>query len=221
MLRKWAKVPLKIGRAILSNTVKCFVKGGCYMEIGNKILELRKQKNLSQEQLAEKMGVARQTISKWELGETSPDLEQSKQLSQLFNVSLDDLTNNDIKNVLITKVNNTEKSLKTIINVLKIIFLILCILVIICISIIFFQDYFHAEPVGETTIFSCTINNEEYMYKIQKYGTPVTLDLYTNDRNLNIDATLYADDNLLIEDIQESVVLRGGSCGQEKIQSDD
>ena len=53
------------------------------MQIGNKILELRKQNNLSQEQLAEKMGVARQTISKWELSETSPDLEQSKQLSKI------------------------------------------------------------------------------------------------------------------------------------------
>ena len=45
------------------------------MEIGNKIQELRKKNGLSQEQLAEKIGVARQTISKWELGETYPDLE--------------------------------------------------------------------------------------------------------------------------------------------------
>lgn len=48
------------------------------MEIGNKILELRKQTNMTQEQLSEKMQVARQTISKWELGETSPDLSQAK-----------------------------------------------------------------------------------------------------------------------------------------------
>jgi len=59
------------------------------MEIGNKILELRKRNNFSQEQLAEKMGAARQTISKWELGETTSDLAQSKILSQIFNVSLD------------------------------------------------------------------------------------------------------------------------------------
>ena len=77
------------------------------MQIGNRILELRKQNNLSQEQLAEKMGVARQTISKWELGETSPDLEQSKQLSKIFNFSLKNLTNNDIKNILISKTNRT------------------------------------------------------------------------------------------------------------------
>ena len=59
------------------------------MEIGNKILELRKKNNLSQEALAEKIGVTRQTISKWELGETSPDIKQAKELSKVFNVSLD------------------------------------------------------------------------------------------------------------------------------------
>ena len=64
------------------------------MEFGKKLFELRKQKNLSQEQLAEKMGVARQTISKWELGETSPDLKQAKELSKIFNVSLDELVGN-------------------------------------------------------------------------------------------------------------------------------
>lgn len=73
------------------------------MEIGNKIMELRKKKNLSQEELAEKVGVARQTISKWELGKTSPDIRQAKQLSKIFNVSLDELVNNDIKDILIEK----------------------------------------------------------------------------------------------------------------------
>ena len=56
------------------------------MEIGNKILELRKKNNLSQEALAEKIGVSRQTISKWELGGTSPDIKQAKELSKVFNV---------------------------------------------------------------------------------------------------------------------------------------
>lgn len=48
------------------------------MNLGNKITELRKQINLSQEELAEKVGVTRQTISKWELEETSPDINQAK-----------------------------------------------------------------------------------------------------------------------------------------------
>ena len=79
------------------------------MEIGKKIMNLRKKIGLSQEELAEKVGVARQTISKWELGETSPDIKQAKELSKIFNVSLDELADNDLKNVLVEKTSNTEK----------------------------------------------------------------------------------------------------------------
>ena len=62
------------------------------MNIGQNILNLRKGANLSQEQLAEIIGVTRQTISNWELDESSPDLKQAKELSRFFNISLDDLT---------------------------------------------------------------------------------------------------------------------------------
>ena len=66
------------------------------MNIGQNIMNLRKGAKLSQEQLAEKMGVTRQTISNWELDESSPDLKQGKELSKIFNVSLDDLTGDSI-----------------------------------------------------------------------------------------------------------------------------
>ena len=99
------------------------------MDFGNKIMKLRKQLGLSQEELAEKLGVARQTISKWELGETAPDLKQSKELSKVFNVSLDELTDNDIKEVLVEKVSNTEKTSKKTLNTfLKSLFIILPLL---------------------------------------------------------------------------------------------
>lgn len=73
------------------------------MNLGEKIVSLRKKNNLSQEELAEKVGVTRQTISKWELEETTPDINQAKKLSKLFNISLDELTNNDINNILVEK----------------------------------------------------------------------------------------------------------------------
>ena len=56
------------------------------MNLGNKIMTLRKKNNMSQEELAEKVGVTRQTISKWELEETSPDITQAKTLSNIFKV---------------------------------------------------------------------------------------------------------------------------------------
>lgn len=90
------------------------------MKLGENIFKLRKEYNLSQEQLAEKINVTRQTISNWELGETAPNPEQLKLLSKELNISIDELLNNDIKQVLVEKVSNTEKLAKIIIKILKI-----------------------------------------------------------------------------------------------------
>lgn len=61
------------------------------MNLGNNLKEARKKSGLSQETVAEKLGVSRQTISKWETNETLPDIYQSKKLSKLYNLSLDEL----------------------------------------------------------------------------------------------------------------------------------
>ena len=89
------------------------------MKLGEKIFELRKKYGLSQEQLGEKLEVTRQTISNWELGETSPNPEQLVFLSKIFNISIDDLLNNDVKNVIVEKVSNTEKLAGLTIKILK------------------------------------------------------------------------------------------------------
>lgn len=69
--------------------------------LGENILKLRKKLGLSQEQLGEKVGVTRQTISNWELNETSPNPEQLKLLSKALKVSIDELLNNDVQNILV------------------------------------------------------------------------------------------------------------------------
>ena len=61
------------------------------MEFNNKLYELRKQKGFSQEELANRLNVSRQTISKWEVGESTPDMEKLAAISDLFEVSLDEL----------------------------------------------------------------------------------------------------------------------------------
>ena len=109
------------------------------MNLGNKILELRKKENLSQEQLAEKMNVSRQTISKWELNETTPDIKQAKELSKIFKISLDELTNNDINDLVMQKVSNTEKLAGLVLKVSK--WLGVCFLVTLIIDIISFIIY--------------------------------------------------------------------------------
>ena len=62
------------------------------------LVSLRKMKQMSQEQLAEAVGVSRQTISKSETGEALPDIDKCKAMAELFDVSLDDLVNYDREN---------------------------------------------------------------------------------------------------------------------------
>ena len=57
------------------------------------LIQLRKLKRLTQEDIAEKLDVTRQAVAKWESVETMPDIEKSRQLAEIFEVSLDDLVN--------------------------------------------------------------------------------------------------------------------------------
>ena len=66
------------------------------MSLGNSIFQARKKCGLSQEAVAEKLGVSRQTVSKWETDETVPDIRQSKKMGVLYHVSLDELIDFDI-----------------------------------------------------------------------------------------------------------------------------
>ncbi len=61
------------------------------MGIGNSLYGARKKKGISQETVAEKLGISRQTVSKWETGETLPDIRQAKRLAVLYGLSLDEL----------------------------------------------------------------------------------------------------------------------------------
>ena len=58
------------------------------MNLGNSLFQAIKKGGLSQEAVAEKLGVSRQTVSKWETDETVPDIRQSKKMAVLYNVSL-------------------------------------------------------------------------------------------------------------------------------------
>lgn len=65
------------------------------MSLGNSLFNARKKSGLSQEEVAEKLGVSRQTISKWETDETLPDIRQSKKLAVLYHLTLDELIDFD------------------------------------------------------------------------------------------------------------------------------
>lgn len=111
--------------------------------LGENILRLRKEANLSQEALGDIIGVTRQTISNWELEETAPNPEQLKLLSKAFNVSIDDLLNNDIQNIIVKKVSDTEIVGNAIMKVLKTIgiaFVVFVIIIAIAALVIVFME---------------------------------------------------------------------------------
>ena len=90
--------------------------GGKLMNIktANRLCELRKAHNLSQEELADKLGVSRQAVSKWERSESSPDTDNLIQLAALYNISLDELLNGKDAISLIEENSKNNKEIKEV-----------------------------------------------------------------------------------------------------------
>lgn len=102
---------------------------------GKNLMELRKKNGLSQEDLANKLNVTRQTVSKWELEQTSPSLKDLKNISDFFNISLDELTSNDINISTKESINQTNniklKTKKKYLILLPVIVLIIFFIILI------------------------------------------------------------------------------------------
>lgn len=79
------------------------------MKFYEKLITLRKKALLSQEQLAERLNVTRQTISKWELGQSKPDMDKLKEISKLFEIDIETLTNDEISLENVNNINNVKK----------------------------------------------------------------------------------------------------------------
>lgn len=73
------------------------------MKLSDNLKRIRKDNNLSQEQLAEKLGVSRQAVSKWESGQSYPEMDKVLLICKLFNYNIDELMNENIKEVDETK----------------------------------------------------------------------------------------------------------------------
>ncbi len=107
------------------------------MEIGEKIKKARTEMNMTQETAAENLMVSRQTISNWENGKSLPDIVSVIKMSELYQISLDELLKGD--NVMMEKLEKDAKLLKTEKSVLKYAWISLVIGVIILILGFFFE----------------------------------------------------------------------------------
>ena len=101
------------------------------MNFNEKLIDLRKSKSLTQDELGERLGVSRQTISKWELAQSYPDFQRLVLLSDFFGLTLDELVKGvniqDVRDKNLTdrqiskiydEINNAKTNFTTVINVL-------------------------------------------------------------------------------------------------------
>ena len=122
------------------------------MDFNNRLYQLRKQKGLSQEELANRWNVSRQTVSNWEVGDSTPDMEKLVAISDLFDVSLDKLvmgkedepqnptaTKSELVTVLNEKVltSNNKKKAKSVLKIVGIIAAVILLVDVISMIIYF------------------------------------------------------------------------------------
>lgn len=78
----------------------------------NRLQQLRKANGYSQDVLAEKLGISRQAVSKWERAESSPSVDNLLDLARLYGITVDEMLNTDGDKVVIKTQNNTKKDIK-------------------------------------------------------------------------------------------------------------
>lgn len=169
--------------------------------LGNKLVNLRKEKKLSQDALADKLGVTRQTISNWELNITKPDIIQIKNLSEIFNMSIDELLDNNTKDIIEKKISNTEKLTNKTNKYIKITLITLYFIILIfliSLTIYFFNKKNFTDEYQ--TSFRCTNNKLIY---------DVSLDNYFDGENNNMPFNIIV---FKCDDIK-------GKCNSEKFEA--
>lgn len=136
------------------------------MEIGKNILKIRKDNNLTQDDLAEKYYVTRQTISNWETGKSYPDLETLVKISDDFNISLDILLKED--NKMVKDISKKQKRYKWIIIPI----VLYAILVMCIIGVVIYAYNTQYNLMGISNIISVYIDetrDKEYVGKLDGY----------------------------------------------------
>ena len=187
------------------------------MNFGNSILKYRKQSNLSQEEVANKIGVTRQTISKWELNETIPDLKQAIKLAKLFDISIGKLIEEENKETTFDK----KEKVKVIFKVLKIVGIILFIIIfIISMYVIlstYVKDYFSASPTGQGVATYCNYKNNITLYEVWRYYDTNDIFLKTTDKEIleKFKPYNYVHEQKMLADIIEYIESNGGICNIE------
>lgn len=98
--------------------IKFFARGERKKSFSEKLIKLRKDNKLSQEMLADKLVVSRQSVSKWESGQTYPEMDKLLAMCKIFDVTLDELTNDEI-DILNVEKKNTQNAIESFFSFIK------------------------------------------------------------------------------------------------------
>ncbi len=156
------------------------------MKLGEKILNYRKKLGLSQEELGEKVGVSRQTVSKWEIGQTVPELEKMILLAKEFETTIDELVN-DEENVQDNgKIENkeegvVEKTLKIYNKVIKVIIILLIIIFILFMSNVVYRYILICEFQKQANSFFDLPASTNYRLEITEFEEDRGINFGTNE----------------------------------------
>ena len=113
------------------------------MNIGNKIKNARESNHLTQEQAAQRLMVSRQTISNWETGKSLPDILSIMRMSELYNLSLDELLKED--KAMLAKMEKDAKARKTEVKIIKTV----CIFLLLGVLTFALAQIFTGNPIVE------------------------------------------------------------------------
>ena len=130
------------------------------MNIGNQIKKYREQLKISQEELADKIFVTRQTISNWENNKNYPDIKSLSLLSYCFNVSLDDLIKGDVEKM---KEIIDEKEIKKLNFYSKILTICFAVLILLAVPLFIWLERYAFIPMGIVYIITMF-----YALKVEK-----------------------------------------------------
>ncbi len=143
------------------------------MKLGEHIANLRKEQNLSQEQLAEMVGVTRQTMSNWELGVTAPNPEQLIFLAKTFHRSVDEMLGHDTSDILVQKMSNTERLVGLIIKLIKglgILFLVFVIIDVMALCLFMIMRKETNVSSNEEVTLRCQVGDQDYLISLGSDG---------------------------------------------------
>lgn len=188
-------------------------------EIGKFISELRKDKNMTQEQLAEKLGVTSKSISRWENGKTMPDYSLMKQLCDELEITINELlsgerlktnnyetkTNENLDNILkeYYKMKKQKKTIKSILIVVLFLFILFILRLLFSLGIASLTFLTPATNISG-------IENYNKNYYIKEYGGDLdsNLSIFPNDTLDILDATFYSSFQTNLFDSDGYIILK-------------